>query len=57
MRWQLDPAQIEEAKRTLELSGKQWDVAESICINTHPGNTSAMRANARFPKSPERYPT
>ncbi len=25
--WQLDPAQIEEAKRTLEEIGRQWDVA------------------------------
>ena len=25
--WQLDPAQIAEAKRTLELIGKEWDVA------------------------------
>jgi DNA-binding transcriptional ArsR family regulator len=25
--WQLDPSQIEEAKRTLELIGKQWEVA------------------------------
>ncbi len=25
--WQLDPAQIEEAKRTLELIGQQWDIA------------------------------
>lgn len=25
--WQLDPAQIEEAKRTLEVIGKQWEVS------------------------------
>jgi len=25
--WQLDPAQIEEAKRTLEVIGREWDVA------------------------------
>lgn len=25
--WQLDPAQIEEAKRTLELIGRQWEIA------------------------------
>jgi DNA-binding transcriptional ArsR family regulator len=25
--WQLEPAQIEQARRTLELIGKQWDVA------------------------------
>ena len=25
--WQLEPAQIEEAKRTLEVIGQQWDVA------------------------------
>lgn len=25
--WQLDPRQIEEAKRTLEAIGKEWDVA------------------------------
>ncbi|HEY6985889.1 MAG TPA: metalloregulator ArsR/SmtB family transcription factor [Rhodanobacteraceae bacterium] len=25
--WQLDPSQIEEAKRTLELIGQQWDTA------------------------------
>lgn len=25
--WQLQPEQIEEAKRTLEVIGKQWDVA------------------------------
>jgi DNA-binding transcriptional ArsR family regulator len=25
--WQLDPAQIEEAKRTLEVIGRQWEVA------------------------------
>src|SRR6476469_792974 len=25
--WQLDPAQIEEARRTLEVIGQQWDVA------------------------------
>jgi len=25
--WQLEPAQIEEARRTLEVIGKQWDVA------------------------------
>ena len=25
--WQLDPAQIEEARRTLEDIGRQWDVA------------------------------
>lgn len=25
--WQLDPGQIEEAKRTLEVIGQQWDVA------------------------------
>jgi DNA-binding transcriptional ArsR family regulator len=25
--WQLDPARIEEAKRTLEVIGRQWDVA------------------------------
>ena len=25
--WQLDPAQIEAAKRTLEIIGQQWDVA------------------------------
>jgi len=26
-RWQLDPARIEEARRTLEAIGQQWDVA------------------------------
>jgi len=26
-RWQLDPARIEEARRTLESIGQQWDVA------------------------------
>jgi DNA-binding transcriptional ArsR family regulator len=25
--WQLEPAQIEEAKRTLEVIGRQWEVA------------------------------
>ena len=25
--WQLDPAQIEEAKRTLEMIGRQWETA------------------------------
>jgi DNA-binding transcriptional ArsR family regulator len=25
--WQLDPVQIEEAKRTLEIIGQQWEVA------------------------------
>jgi DNA-binding transcriptional ArsR family regulator len=25
--WQLEPAQIEEAKRTLEMIGRQWDAA------------------------------
>ncbi len=25
--WQLDPVQIEEAKRTLEAIGREWDVA------------------------------
>src|SRR5512145_1985403 len=25
--WQLEPAQIEEAKRTLEVIGKQWETA------------------------------
>lgn len=25
--WQLDPVQIEEAKRTLEVIGKEWDLA------------------------------
>lgn len=25
--WQLDPAQIEEARHTLEIIGQQWDVA------------------------------
>lgn len=25
--WQLEPTQIEEARRTLEVIGKQWDVA------------------------------
>lgn len=25
--WQLDPVQIEEARRTLEVIGRQWDVA------------------------------
>ena len=25
--WQLDPARIEEAKRTLEIIGRQWEVA------------------------------
>jgi DNA-binding transcriptional ArsR family regulator len=25
--WQLDPKQIEEAKRTLEVIGREWDVA------------------------------
>lgn len=25
--WQLEPAQIEEAKRTLEIIGKEWEVA------------------------------
>ena len=25
--WQLDPAQIEEARRTLDLIGKQWEAA------------------------------
>lgn len=25
--WQLDPAQLEEARRTLEEIGRQWDVA------------------------------
>jgi DNA-binding transcriptional ArsR family regulator len=25
--WQLDPAQIEEAKKTLEVIGKEWDLA------------------------------
>lgn len=25
--WQLDPAQLEEARRTLEAIGQQWDVA------------------------------
>jgi hypothetical protein len=25
--WQLDPAQIAEAKRSLEMIGNQWDVA------------------------------
>jgi hypothetical protein len=27
--WQLDPAQIEEAKRTLEAIGRQWETALS----------------------------
>lgn len=26
-RWQLDPSRIEEARRTLEAIGRQWDVA------------------------------
>jgi len=26
-RWQLDPARIEDARRTLEAIGQQWDVA------------------------------
>jgi len=26
-RWQLDPARIEEARRTLEAIGQQWDLA------------------------------
>jgi DNA-binding transcriptional ArsR family regulator len=26
-RWQLEPGQIEEAKRTLEVIGKEWEVA------------------------------
>ena len=25
--WQLDPVQIAEAKRTLEMIGRQWDMA------------------------------
>lgn len=25
--WQLDPARIEEAKRTLEIIGRQWEIA------------------------------
>jgi len=25
--WQLEPGQIEEAKRTLEVIGREWDVA------------------------------
>ncbi|MBC7685949.1 MAG: helix-turn-helix transcriptional regulator [Bdellovibrionales bacterium] len=25
--WQLDPAQIEEARRTLDVIGREWDVA------------------------------
>ena len=25
--WQLEPGQIEEARRTLEVIGKEWDVA------------------------------
>lgn len=25
--WQLDPAQIDEAKRTLDIIGRQWEVA------------------------------
>lgn len=25
--WQLDPARIEEARRTLELIGREWDIA------------------------------
>ncbi len=25
--WQLDPARIEEAKRTLEVIGRQWEIA------------------------------
>jgi DNA-binding transcriptional ArsR family regulator len=25
--WQLDPSQIEEARRTLEIIGREWDVA------------------------------
>lgn len=25
--WQLDPAQIEEARRTLDVIGKQWEIA------------------------------
>ena len=25
--WQIEPAQIEEARRTLEVIGRQWDVA------------------------------
>ena len=25
--WQLEPAQIDQARRTLEIIGKQWDVA------------------------------
>jgi DNA-binding transcriptional ArsR family regulator len=25
--WQLDPAQLEEARHTLEVIGRQWDVA------------------------------
>jgi DNA-binding transcriptional ArsR family regulator len=27
--WQLDPARIDEARRTLELIGREWDVALS----------------------------
>jgi DNA-binding transcriptional ArsR family regulator len=27
--WQLDPAQIEQAKRTLEIIGRQWETALS----------------------------
>lgn len=26
-RWQIEPGQIEEARRTLEVIGRQWDVA------------------------------
>lgn len=25
--WQLEPGQLEEARRTLEVTGRQWDVA------------------------------
>ena len=28
-RWQLEPAQIEEARRTLEIIGRQWEAALS----------------------------
>lgn len=25
--WQLEPGQLEEARRTLQVTGRQWDVA------------------------------
>jgi DNA-binding transcriptional ArsR family regulator len=48
--WQLDPRQIEEAKRTLEVIGRKWEVALGK-LKAFVESNCALFATIRMPGS------